>query len=104
MPSARQCPPASNGRVPPLFVANPAAQALPGGYRFGDYANVGLPMLALPMVSAVILATLIYLEPDGRQSTIRYSTASARYVRSARRSRVSNVRPLVAEACPTRAS
>jgi di/tricarboxylate transporter len=42
-------------------VANPAAQALPGGYRFGDYANVGLPMLALPMVSTVILARLIYL-------------------------------------------
>jgi hypothetical protein len=42
-------------------VANPAAQALPGGYRFGDYAIGGLPMLALPMVSTVILARLRYL-------------------------------------------
>lgn len=33
----------------------------PGGYRFGDYAKVGLPMLALTMVSTVILARLIYL-------------------------------------------
>jgi di/tricarboxylate transporter len=33
----------------------------PGGYRFGDYARVGLPMLLLTMVSTVILATLIYL-------------------------------------------
>jgi di/tricarboxylate transporter len=33
----------------------------PGGYRFGDYARVGLPMLFLTMVSTVILARLIYL-------------------------------------------
>lgn len=33
----------------------------PGGYRFADYARVGLPMLLLTLVSTVALATWIYL-------------------------------------------
>jgi di/tricarboxylate transporter len=33
----------------------------PGGYRFADYAKVGLPMLMMTLISTVALATLIYL-------------------------------------------
>lgn len=33
----------------------------PGGYRFGDYARVGLPMLFLTMIATVALARFIYL-------------------------------------------
>ena len=33
----------------------------PGGYRFGDYAKVGLPMLILTMIATVALAKVIYL-------------------------------------------
>lgn len=33
----------------------------PGGYRFGDYVKVGLPMLLLTLVATVTLARLIYL-------------------------------------------
>lgn len=33
----------------------------PGGYRFGDYAKVGIPMLILTMLSTVALAKVIYL-------------------------------------------
>ena len=32
----------------------------PGGYSFGDYVNVGLPLLLLTMVVTVLLAALIY--------------------------------------------
>jgi di/tricarboxylate transporter len=32
----------------------------PGGYTFGDYVKVGLPLLLLTMVVTVVLATLIY--------------------------------------------
>lgn len=33
----------------------------PGGYRFSDYAKVGLPMLILTMIATVALAKFIYL-------------------------------------------
>ena len=33
----------------------------PGGYRFGDYVKVGLPMLLLTMLATVALAKVIYL-------------------------------------------
>lgn len=33
----------------------------PGGYRFSDYAKVGLPMLVLTMIATVALAKVIYL-------------------------------------------
>ncbi|MGO9035110.1 SLC13 family permease [Mycobacterium sp.] len=33
----------------------------PGGYRFGDYVKVGLPMLLLTMLATVALARVIYL-------------------------------------------
>jgi di/tricarboxylate transporter len=33
----------------------------PGGYRFGDYVKVGLPMLFLTMLTTVALAKVIYL-------------------------------------------
>ncbi|WP_131630653.1 SLC13 family permease [Mycolicibacterium llatzerense] len=33
----------------------------PGGYRFSDYAKVGVPLLALTMVITVVMARLIYL-------------------------------------------
>jgi di/tricarboxylate transporter len=33
----------------------------PGGYRFGDYVKVGLPMLILTMLATVALAKVIYL-------------------------------------------
>ncbi|MUL64450.1 hypothetical protein BOO86_08250 [Mycobacterium sp. CBMA 234] len=33
----------------------------PGGYRFSDYAKVGVPLLALTMVVTIALARLIYL-------------------------------------------
>lgn len=33
----------------------------PGGYRFGDYARVGVPMLILTMIATVALAHIIYL-------------------------------------------
>lgn len=33
----------------------------PGGYRFSDYAKVGLPMLVLTMIATVALAKMIYL-------------------------------------------
>jgi len=32
----------------------------PGGYTFGDYVKVGLPLLLLTMVVTVLLAALIY--------------------------------------------
>jgi di/tricarboxylate transporter len=33
----------------------------PGGYRFGDYVKVGLPLLLLTMVVTIALVALIYL-------------------------------------------
>jgi di/tricarboxylate transporter len=33
----------------------------PGGYAFGDYVKVGLPMLLLTMLATVALARVIYL-------------------------------------------
>lgn len=33
----------------------------PGGYRFADYAKVGVPMLILTMIATVALAKMIYL-------------------------------------------
>jgi di/tricarboxylate transporter len=33
----------------------------PGGYRFADYAKVGVPMLILTMIATVVLAKVIYL-------------------------------------------
>jgi di/tricarboxylate transporter len=33
----------------------------PGGFRFGDYVKVGLPMLLLTMLITVALARVIYL-------------------------------------------
>ncbi len=32
----------------------------PGGYSFGDYVKVGLPLLFLTMLITVTLVTLIY--------------------------------------------
>ena len=32
----------------------------PGGYSFGDFVKVGLPLLLLTMVVTVVLAALIY--------------------------------------------
>ena len=32
----------------------------PGGYSFGDYVKVGLPLLLLTMVVTVVLAAVIY--------------------------------------------
>ena len=42
----------------------------PGGYRFGDYWKLGLPLLALLFVVAVFLVPVIWpLRPDTRART-----------------------------------
>ena len=33
----------------------------PGGYKFSDYAKVGVPLLVLTMVITVVMARVIYL-------------------------------------------
>jgi di/tricarboxylate transporter len=52
----------SPGNIAPVFDASAVNMLVmePGGYSFGDFVKVGLPLLLLTMVVTVVLATLIY--------------------------------------------